>query len=204
MNIRNHALAAIRQDMPARFDVRAGASGIVFEDEGEFISFADLGYNDEIGYFRISAHPQAASVCTNENPETIHRIEEPGDDAPLFAWLDGDGDPHLIGEWWQLADLHAALTAALHAGQLADPISHLDPAWGNHYTIARAVQEALDFGYTTDPAQMADTIRAAARGGRIKGAAQDPAGRWTVPARTFRGWLVRSQEETRGRPKAGA
>ena len=117
----------------------------------------------------------------------------------MFALVTADGDPYLIGEWPELLDLHAALTAALHAGQLAEPISHLDPAWGNHYSIARAVQEALDFGYSTDPAQMADTIRAAARGGRIKGAAQDPAGRWRLPKRTFRHWLVRSRPKPRSR-----
>lgn len=201
MNIRIHALRSIRHKMPARFDVQAGAAGIVFEDENEFIPFADLGYNPEYGYFRMSALPNVASDCTNENPETIHRIEEPGDEDPMFAWCDSDGDPHLIGEWWQVADLYAALHAALHDGVLAEPIDRLDPAWGNHFTITRAVQEALEFGYGNDAEQMADTIRAAARAGRIRGATQDDAGRWTVPAATFRDWLIRSQQERRGRPK---
>ncbi len=88
------------------------------------------------------------------------------------------------------------------AGTLSEPIDRLDPAWGNHYSIARAVAEAMEYGYSTDPAQMADTIRAAARAGRIRGAAQGDDGRWTVPATTFRAWLMRSQAETRGRPKA--
>lgn len=200
MNIRQHALRSIRHGLPAHFDVQAGISGIVFEDEGEFIPFSDLGYNPKYGYSRLSALPDVPSDCTNENPETIHQIEEPGDEEPMFAWLDGDGDPHLIGEWWQVADLYAALGAAL-AGQLAEPIDRLDPAWGNHYTIAEAVKEAIDYGYGNDATQMADTIRAAARNGRIRGAAQDQAGRWTVPASTFRGWLVRSQQEQRRRPK---
>jgi hypothetical protein len=201
MNIRQHALAAIRQGMPARFDVRAGVSGVTFLDNGEFIPFSDLNHSAELGYYRLSTHPDAERDCANENPETIHQIEEPGDDTPMYAWLDGDGDPHLIGEWDQVADLYAALHAALHEDQLADPISHLDPAWGNHYSIARAVAEAIEYGYSTDAAQMADTIRAAARAGRIRGAAQGDDGRWTVPATTFRGWLMRSQAERRGRPK---
>lgn len=135
---------------------------------------------------------------------TIHPVTDTAPDAPaMFALVTRDGDPYLIGEWAELLDLHAALTNAI-AGQLAEPIDRLDPAWGNHYSIARAVAEAVEYGYSTDSSQMADTIRAAARAGRIRGAAQDPAGRWTVPATTFRAWLVRSQGETRGRPKQAA
>ncbi len=131
---------------------------------------------------------------------TQHTIHPVTDMPQMFALVTRDGDPYLIGEWVELLDLHAALTAAI-AGQFAEPIDRLDPAWGNHYTISRAVAEAMDYGYANDAAQMADTIRAAARAGRIRGAAQDPAGRWTVPATTFRAWLVRSQQEQRGRPK---
>ena len=132
---------------------------------------------------------------------TIHPVTDAAPDAPqMFALVTADGDPYLIGEWSELLDLHAALSAAI-AGTLSDPIDRLDPAWGNHYSIARAVQEAIEYGYSTDATQIADTIRAAARNGRIRGAAQDPAGRWTVPATTLRAWLIRSQEETRGRPK---
>ena len=137
---------------------------------------------------------------------TIHPVTDTAPDAPpMFALVTRDGDPYLIGEWPELLDLHAALTAAI-AGQFAEPIDRLDPCWGNHYSIARAVAEAVEYGYANDTAQndtvqMADTIRAAARAGRIRGATQDPTGRWTVPATTFRAWLVRSQEETRGRPK---
>ena len=137
---------------------------------------------------------------------TIHPVTDTAPDAPaMFALVTRDGDPYLVGEWAELLDLHAALTAAI-AGQLAAPIDRLDPCWGNHYSIARAVAEAVEYGYANDTAQndtvqMADTIRAAARAGRIRGAARDPAGRWTVPATTFRAWLVRSQGETRGRPK---
>ncbi len=140
---------------------------------------------------------------------TIHPVTDTAPDMPqMFALVTGDGDPYLIGEWHELIDLHAALTNAI-AGNLAEPIDRLDPAWGNHYSIARAVQEAISYGYgnspiTVDPAQVADTIRAAARNGRIRGAVHDPAGRWTVPASTFRGWLVRSLSETRGRPKQQA
>lgn len=132
---------------------------------------------------------------------TIHPVaDDTPDTPPMFALVTQDGDPYLIGEWSELIDLHAALTATI-AGALSEPIDRLDPAWGNHYSIARAVAEAMEYGYANDAPQMADTIRAAARAGRIRGAAQDPAGRWTVPATTFRGWLVRSADEQRGRPK---
>ncbi len=131
---------------------------------------------------------------------TIHPVTDTAPDMPaMFALVTRDGDPYLIGEWAELLDLHAALTAAI-AGQMAEPIDRLDPAWGNHYTISRAVQEAIEYGYD-DGVVIADSIRSACRAGRIRGAVQDPAGRWSVPATTFRAWLVRSLSETRGRPK---
>ena len=80
MNIREHVRKAIYGGLPARFDMQAGAAGVLFEDQ-EFIDFWDLGYNSALGYYRLSKHPQAVSDCSNENPETIH----------LLAGSDGDG-----------------------------------------------------------------------------------------------------------------
>ena len=141
----------------------------------------------------VNASPTAGD---RQSGELVSQFPVP----PTFAAKPSYCEPYRIGERNPLHDPPAAISAAI-AGQLAEPIDRLDPAWGNHYTIARAVAEAMEYGYANDAAQMADTIRAAARAGRIRGAAQDPADRWTVPATTFRAWLVRSQGETRGRPK---
>ena len=204
-NIRNHALKSIRNGMPATFDTVNRQPGVQFlADDQEFIPFCDLGYHPDYGYYRLSVLPGVVSECDTENPEKIHQLADPSDDEPMFVWVDGDGDPHLLGEEWRMADLFQALAAALAGKVEPEPISELDDAWGRNFTIARAVQEALTTGYGNQPEQMANTIRTAAREGRIRGATQDPSGRWSLPKRQFRHWLIRSKQERRGRPKQEA
>lgn len=202
MNIRQHVIKSIYAGLPARFAVREAVSGVEFTDEGEFIPFAEIGYNAEIGYFRLSRFPDAANACTNENPETVHRLISPGNgDAEMFVWMDADGYPHMLGELHQVADLYAALESLLLCGECSpQPISEHDPAWGRNYSIAQAVEEAIAYGYGSDREQLADSIRAAARAGRIRGAMQVD-GRWSIPRGTLRGWLVKSRDEKRGRPR---
>ena len=203
MNIRQHVLKSIYAGLPARFDVQGAAAGVLFEDEQEFIPLADLGYSSELGYYRLSAFPDALSETTNENPETVHLLEgsDANGQAPLYVWMDSDGYPHHLGELHQAADLYAALGALLHDGRTSgEPVSEFDPAWGQNYNIAKAVEEAIAYGYGSDREQLADSIRAAARAGRIRGATQVD-GRWSIPPLTLRGWLVRSREEKRGRPR---
>lgn len=133
--------------------------------------------------------------------DTIHPYTDPDPDAPaMFVWQDTDGDLHLLGERHQVASLHAALTAFLAADTLAEPIDSYDHRWGQNYTIAAAVQEALAYGYATDATLAADSIRAACRAGRITGA-RVVDGKWSIPRRTLRTWLMRRQAETRGRPR---
>ena len=204
MNIREHTLKSIRDGMPARFAVEGGAAGVQFlADDQEFIEFDDLGYATDLGYYRLSAFPHVQSDCTNENPETIHRHEALGNDVDMFVWMDGDGYPHMLGELHQVADLYRALHSFLFDGALhPEPIDEFDPAWGQSYDIADAVAEAIAAGYAedTDVRQTADTIRAAARRGSIRGARQIGS-KWMLPKLTFRHWLLRSRGETRGRPK---
>jgi len=118
MNIRQHVLKSIYSGLPAQIIVQGAVSGVLFFDGNEFIPFADLGYNSEIGYYRLSAFPGALNETTNENLETIHLLAEAGDDVvPAYVWQDADGDLHHLGELHQVADLYAALGAAL-AGDL--------------------------------------------------------------------------------------
>lgn len=63
--------------------------------------------------------------------------------------------------------------------------------------IGDAVAEAVAHGYSEDPVRLADTIRAACRAGRIAGASQTETGRWLIPKRTFRGWLMRYRPKQR-------
>lgn len=133
--------------------------------------------------------------------DTIHPYVDADPDAPpMFVLQNGDGDLYLLGERHQVASLHAALTAFLAAGTVGEPIDSYDHRWGANYTIAAAVQEAIAYGYATDPAQIANSIRTAARAGRITGA-RVVDGKWSIPRRTLRAWLVRRQAEKRGRPR---
>ena len=206
MNIRQHVLRAIRSGLPARFDVQGAVSGVLFWDEGEFIPLGDLGYNSTLGYYRLSAFPDALNECDSSNSETVHLLEGSDEDgqAPMYVWMDSDGYPHMLGELHQAADLYAALGELLcNFRTTGEPISEFDPAWGQNYTIAKAVEEAINFGYGDDASQVADSIRAAARRGLIRGASRID-GKWSIPRRTLRGWLVRSKTEKRGRPRKGA
>ena len=207
MNIRLHVLASIRSGMPAQITVQACRSGVQFlADDQAFIPFERLNYNKALGYFDTAALPGQPCECENENPETIHLYADTSPDEPMFAWLDADGYPHLLGTAAQAADLYAALGAFLLRGELdPEPIDEFDPAWGQNLDIADAVREAIAYGYADDgdEARVADTIRAAARAGRIRKARQVN-GQWSLPKLTFRGWLVKSADEKRGRPRKDA
>lgn len=202
MNIRLHVLSAIRSGLPAQITVQATVPGVLFADEKAFIPFADLNYNAALGYYRLSQFPDEMRECENANPETIHRYGVV-DDWQAYVWLDADGYPHQLGELHQIADLYAALGALLLRDELSpEPVDEFDPAWGQNFDIADAVREAIAYGYVDEgaAARVADTIRAAARAGRIRGATQRN-GAWRLPKLTFRSWLVKSSEEKRGRPR---
>lgn len=202
MNIRQHILKSIYGGLPARFDVQDTTPGVMFLDENEFIPFDDLGYTPDLGYYRLSQHPTVASECDNGNPETVHLLagsDREGD--PMYVWRDADSDLHMLGELRQVADLYEALGQLLYNFRHhPDPISEHDPDWGRNYDIRQSVEEAIAYGYGSDRERVADSIRAAARAGRIRGAVQVD-GKWSIPPLTLRGWLVRSRDEKRGRPR---
>lgn len=54
-----------------------------------------------------------------------------------------------------------------------------------------------NYGDHTTTTRLADTIRAACRAGRIRGATQTDTGRWLIPRRTFRFWLQSYQPKPR-------
>ena len=197
MNVREHVVKGIYAGLGAKLCIEGVASGVQFSD-GEFIPFAELGYNSDLGYFRFSDFPDEQSDCTNENPETIHRYGAP-DGWEAYVWRDADGYLHQLGEIWQVADLAAALMALLQCGDAhPDVVYEDDPGWGMYYTIGDAVKEAIDDGWPDEP-QTANTIRAAARAGRIAGARQDANNRWILHKRQFRHWLIQAKPRRDGR-----
>lgn len=202
MNIRDHIRKEIKT-LHAEFTQRGGKSGVLFHDENEFIPFDDLNVNREYGYYRISAFPDIERECTNENPETLHRGVDFHEWEPII-WADSGGNLTLIGDSWQAADLYHALGEYLHNGILQpDAISEDDFAWDYMKRIDWAISEYR--GYTGDARtddQIGNTIRAAAKAGRIHGSSQDGQGNWYFNPSRFRGWLVKTKDENRGRPQA--
>lgn len=190
-NIRTHVLRSIREGMEASFAVQNGWSGVLFHDEKEFIPFSNLGYNAELGYFRIALFSNEKNETTPDNPETIHRCDYP--DWEAYAWLDADGFAHLLGEPYQMADLHAALGAFLHRGKLApEVVDPDDPAWGQSISLEEAVLRAAEAGYAGN---VIGAIRKAAGDRTIPGSYRTGTGAWRFNQRKFLHWLNTSAEE---------
>lgn len=202
-NIRDHVRKAIVGGLAAQMTQRDGQSGVLFHDESEFIPFSDLNYNNKYGYFRISQFPEIQRDCENDNPERIHRGSDFHEWVP-FIWSDSGGDLTLLGDDYQLADLYQALGDYLLHGKLDDEeISEDDPMWSYMRRIDWAVNEyrtVLSDDIRTDD-KIANTIRAAAAAGRIHGAKLGESGNWYFNPPRFRGWLVKTRDEKRGRPR---
>jgi hypothetical protein len=202
MNIRDHIRKELKT-INAEFAQRDGKSGVLFHDESEFIPFDDLNVNREYGYYRISDFPDIDRDCTNENPETLHRGVDFHEWEPII-WADSGGNLNMIGDPWQAADLYQALGEYLKKGTL-DPesISEDDWAWDYMKRIDWAISEYRNYtGDARTDDQIGNTIRAAANAGRIHGASKTDAGNWYFNPSRFRGWLVKTKGENRGRPRA--
>jgi hypothetical protein len=93
------------------------------------------------------------------------------------------------------------------------------PADEPFYTLPEAVTAAFDRGYidirynATDNVisavarerrRLTDSIRSAARAGRIAGAYRTPEGYWRLPVAAFNAWIAEHAEQRRGRPRKEA
>ena len=128
----------------------------------------------------------------------LHKVNITGTDETMFIWQTVDGDALLLGTFAECADLALAITGMIN-GEPVPEMSQYDEALTPAWTVEEAAAEAQAIGYDGDPAQLPQTIRAAARRGSIRGATQIE-GRWSLPRRTFRHWLQRHMAESRGRP----
>lgn len=206
MNIRDHIRKAITAGLSAEFYQQGGKAGILFYDENEFIPFDDLNYNSTYGYYRIGLLPDIERECTNDNPETLHYGKDFGDDWRPIIWADSGGNLQMIGDIWQAADLYQALARLLVHGEIDhEEISENDCSWDYMKRIDWAVKEYREImtwveDDRTDD-QIANTIRAAANRGAIWGCSQDSRGAWYFRPESFRGWLVKTRDEKRGRPR---
>lgn len=198
-NIRQLVQRAIHADLPLIWAVEERQPGIRLTDTGEFIPLADLNFNESLGFYRMSAHPDAVRLGTNEPEDTIHRVAftDPWD---AYVWSDNGGTLTLLGEPWQMADLYAALGRALDGvGIDEEVISEDDPAWGHSGDMTWASREAVAYGWYSGEAltlrqklsKAAHRIRRAAQRGTLRGAALDETGHWVFRKAAFRGWLVK-------------
>lgn len=204
MNIRDHIRKAIHEGLLAQFTQQNGRAGILFHDEGEFIPFDDLNYNSTYGYYRLSQFPDLQRDCTNENPETLHYGKDFHEWRPII-WADSGGNLSMIGDIWQAADLYQALGRLLLHGE-TDPeeVSENDASWYYMKRMDWAVAEYKSvFPDSGADSQIRNTIGTAARHGRIWGCAQDDTGAWHFRPECFRGWLVKTRDEKRGRSRTG-
>lgn len=204
MNIRDHIRRAITEGLPAEFYQQAGESGVLFYDENEFIPFDGLNYNSTYGYYRISLLPDTERECTNDNPETLHYGKDFGDDWKPIIWADSGGNLQLVGDIWQAADLYRALGRLLLHGEIGtEEISENDASWDYMKRIDWAIKEYRDFMRDDRPDdQIANSIRSAANRNAIWGCSQDGRGAWYFRPESFRGWLVKTRDEKRGRPRS--
>ena len=202
MNIRDHIRKAITEGLPAHFAQQEGKAGVFFHDENEFIPFDDLNVNQEYGYYRLSQFPDVQRDCTNENPETLHYGKDFHDWKPLI-WADSGGNLNMVGDVWQAADLYQALGRLLLHGE-TDPeeISENDSQWDYMKRIDWAIAEYRTFtGDERPDEKIGNTIRVAADKKRIRGCSRDSRGNWYFRPAPFRGWLIKTRDEKRGRPR---
>lgn len=199
-NIREHIREYEAETGLAGRTVQNGRAGVLFLDEDEFIPFADLGLNHDLGFYRLSQFPDATNEADSANDWTVHPVVT-DDNWRAYALLDSDGYGFLLGENWQMADALAALRAAVEHGVMAEPIHDDAEELGTRWlSIAEACQEA--HAYDPDEYPLDDNlsyrIRQAARRGTISGTAQGPSGRWKFQARRFRHWLVNNDAHQPG------
>jgi len=145
-------------------------------------------------------------MTTNDTvgADTLHIGSDFDDWEPLILAV--DGYLWMIGDRHNAEHLRDLLNAYLDNGTVdPEPISQYDPQWHYSKPISWAVEHAREYAPEwadgrTDH-QIGRTIRAAAERGSLQGARQDDTGAWWFYGPTFRGWLIRRRDETRGRPR---
>lgn len=180
----------IRDTGQAHLEHRNGYHGVVFHDEDEFIPLADLGYNQQIGFYRLSRFPDEENQSLPYAPWAVHPVKTDAGLPVMYALVSSDGHGLLLGERWQVEQAVAVLQRFLATGQTAAPI--MDEALGQFWLT---ISEACEMAHEHDPQEfpldesLQFRIRQAARRGSLRGAQQTPSGRWKFQPRLFRHWL---------------
>ena len=194
MNIQVLIREFISGDGPATLTTQNGEAGVTFTDENEFIAFGDLGYNKELGFYRISRFPDEPNEA-GVNFSTVSFLDDDGDGL-YREWailVDDLTDGFVIGKWGEVTQFYASLKRLIETGQADEETHHLDERLG---VVWISVTEASEFAnYRLDTVISERAIRYACERGEIF-KAEKQGKEWRFPWRTFLNWM-------RNRPKPG-
>lgn len=208
MNIRDHILKAINDGLTAQREVIDGKPGVRFfgvdePKEGSFILFENLGYNSTFGYFDKTQFSGQSSDCTNENPEELYVGLFTEGWRPLI-WFDDGGNPNMLGDVWQAADVYQMLKDYFEKGVIHGEVDEEECESGGMQWLQ--VADAAYFAHRTneqrfpDPAdaQLGNSIRVAAERGSIRTRAGE-SGKLYYHRESVEDWA--RKDEQRGRPR---
>ncbi len=130
----------------------------------------------------------------------LFKLEQHGKPTEYY-WQDGAGPLRQLGTYGEVAEMAYRIVDTLTFGNFAAiPDLPEQPAEAALcYTVPEAVSAAQ--GLDADKRRLAESIRSAARAGRIAGAYRTPEGYWRLPVAAFNAWIAEHAEQRRGRPR---
>ena len=127
--------------------------------------------------------------------------------ATQFVWKQGAGPLRLLGTYGEAAEMAYSIIDHF-SGKRTDPIPELtelpESQLAPFLTVPEAVASAMAAGLDTDKRRLSDSIRSAAREGRIAGAYRTAEGYWRLPVAACNAWIAEHAEQRRGRPRKKA
>lgn len=135
----------------------------------------------------------------------LYKLEQHGK-ATQFYWQHGAGPLRQLGNYGEAAEMAYAVIDRF-SGKNPAPIPDLPEQLAEAapcYTLPEAVSAAFRPWLDTSERRLSDSIRSAARNGRIKGAYKTPEGYWRLPVAAFNAWIASYSEQKRGRPRREA
>lgn len=106
--------------------------GVIFMDEGEFIPFYDLGYNRELGFYRLSLFPDVQNEA-GRPAWSVRRIimpdEEGQEQEPIYALFNPAGNGYVLGSEGMIKDFLPVLQAFVEKGEQGKPVAANEVRW---------------------------------------------------------------------------